>query len=60
MSGIKEEVEGIWSETRKISIDMDSSVVMPRLIFSSRASLTVDELKCGELTKQFTERYLIA
>jgi hypothetical protein len=45
MSGMNEEVEGIWSDTRKINIDMDSRVVMPRLIFSSRASLTVDELK---------------
>lgn len=45
ISGINEDVVGIWSETINIKIDIESSVVIPSETFSSRIPLVEEVLQ---------------
>lgn len=47
---MNDDVDGILSETIKIRIDIDKSVVIPSVIFSSLSSLIEDELKLVKCT----------
>lgn len=48
MSGMKDDVDGILSDTMKIKIDIERSVVMPNVIFSSRGSFIEDVLETAD------------